>query len=373
MPSSYPIREDVLWPARLTQPARPPSLVYLDMNHYINLAKVKVGTAPRGYPELLEASRATRADGRALFPLSSTHCIEISNIGSYQQRENVAAVMEELSDFNYLLGRPQIMRLEVQAAIDALLGNDDSVGDGIPLIGQSAFWAFGMRGGLIIEGEEGQEAEQRLRYRLGDLRFEQMMAHFNREMERALLTGPDEDEKAELRKEGGYAPERPYQHQEQRAEGERGQADILDQNPEWRRGRLRDLLSAREVWIELNEIIARELAVRDMTKAEFTELLGSGEDEDYSKARDFTDGMPSTRVAVSLKEHYHRNRQHNWTSNDIHDIDASAVAMPYCHAVFADAAAWNALKNSRELTVFDTELPRRPGQLTHWLGNLPSQ
>ena len=146
--------------------------------------------------------------------------------------------MEELSDFNYLLGRPQIMRLEVQVAIDALLGNDDSVGDGIPLIGQSAFWAFGMRGGLIIEGEEGQEAEQRLRYRLGDLRFQQMLAHFNREMERALLTGPDEDEKAELRKEGGYAPERPYQHQEQRAEGERGQADILDRNPEWRRGRL---------------------------------------------------------------------------------------------------------------------------------------
>ena len=134
-----------------------------------------------------------------------------------------------------------------------------------------------------------------------------------------------------------------------------------------------DLLSAREVWIELNEIIARELAVRDMTKAEFTELLGSGEDEDYSKARDFTDGMPSTRVAVSLKEHYHRNRQHNWTSNDIHEFDASAVAMPYCHAVFTDAAAWNALKNSRELTVFDTELPRGPGQLTHWLGNLPSQ
>jgi hypothetical protein len=94
--------------------------------------------------------------------------------------------MEELSDFNYLLGRPQIMRLEVEAAIDATLGTTDTVGEGegISLIGQSAFWAFGMRGGLIIEGEERQEAEQRLRYRLGDQRFEQMMAHFNREAER---------------------------------------------------------------------------------------------------------------------------------------------------------------------------------------------
>jgi hypothetical protein len=366
VPSSYTIRDDVVWPVRLTQPARPPSLVYLDMNHYVNLAKVKAGKAPQGYPELLEACRTARADGRALFPLSSTHCIEISNIGSYRQREDVTAVMEELSDFNYLLGRPQIMRLEVQAAIAALLGNDDSAGDGIPLIGQSAFWSFGMRGGLIIEGEEGHQAEQRLRYRLGDERFEQMMAHFNREAERALLTGPDEDTQAELRQQGGYAPEVPYQHQEQRAQQERDQADTLDKDPESRKGPLRDVMSVREVLIELNEILVRELAAREVG---ITELLGGGEDN--SKARNFSDGMPSTRVAVSLKTHYHRNRQHKWTSNDIHDIDALAVAMPYCDAVFADAAAWNALKNSRELAVFNTELPRRPGQLTHWLGNLP--
>jgi hypothetical protein len=121
LPSSYDIRGDVVRPARLILPPRPPSLVYLDMNHYVNLARVKIGTAPQGYPELLEACRRARADRRALFPLSSTHCIEISNIGSFQQRENVVAVMEELSDFNYLLGRPQIMRLEVEAAIDALL------------------------------------------------------------------------------------------------------------------------------------------------------------------------------------------------------------------------------------------------------------
>jgi hypothetical protein len=277
--------------------------------------------------------------------------------------------MEELSDFNYLLGRPQIMRLEVEEAIDALLGND-AVGDGIPLIGQSAFWAFGMRGGLAIQGAEGQEAERRLRYRLGDRRFEQMMAHFNREAERALLTGPDEDQKAEVRKDG-YAPERPYQHQEQRAQQEREQANILDQNPESRRQNLRDVMAAREILIELNELIARELISRDMTNAELAELLGGR--EDVSKARGFSDGMPLTRVAVSLKAHYHRNRQHSWTSNDIHDIDALAVAMPYCDAVFADAAAWNGLKHSRELRVFATELPRRPSQLTRWLDNLPSQ
>ncbi|QNJ90050.1 hypothetical protein HZU40_17215 [Mycolicibacterium fluoranthenivorans] len=368
MPSNYSIRGDVVWPARLIRPARPPSLIFLDMNHYINMAKVDVGTAPQGYRELRQACRTARADGRALFPLPSTLYMEMSNIRSYRQREDVVAVVEELSDFNYLVGRPQIMRLEIEAAIDALLGKDPSPEEGIPLVGQSALWAFGMRGGLIIKSE-GQDAEQSLRNRLGDQKFEQMMAHLNREAERALLTGPDEDSESELRQGGVYAPEVPYQHQEQRAQQEREQADRFDQNPEWRRGRLRDAVSTREFVIELNEMIARELLARNMTAAKLDELLGGG--KDYDKARQFTDGMPSTRVAVSLKEHYHRDSRHNWTSNDIHDIDALAVAMPYCDAVFTDAAAWNALKSSPGLEVFDTFLPRRPSELTHWLGNLP--
>jgi hypothetical protein len=371
MPNAYAIRDDVVWPSRLSQPSRPPAVVYLDMNHYINLAKVKVGKAPQGYADLLEMCRTTKADGRALFPLSSTHSIEISNVGSYQQRENIAAVMEDLTDFSYLLGRPQIMRLEVGAALDALGGSDPPAGGDIPLIGQSALWGFGMRGGLVIEGEEGEEAEQRLRNRLGDQRFAQMMDHFSREAERALLIGPDDEEKAELRQGGEYRPEIPYQHQEQRSQQERGQAAILDENPELRAKQLRDVMSTAEFSRELTELLALELAARDMTKADALELLGAG--KDLSRARDFTDGMPSVRVAVSLKTHYHRNRRHTWTSNDIHDIDALAIAMPYCDAVFADAAAWNALNTSRELKLFNTFLPRRPHQLTRWLANLPAE
>lgn len=58
MPSSYTIREDVVWPEWLIQPPRPPALVYLDMNHYVNLAKVKVGKAPQGYPGVITGAAA---------------------------------------------------------------------------------------------------------------------------------------------------------------------------------------------------------------------------------------------------------------------------------------------------------------------------
>ena len=365
MRQGYFVRADAVWPARVLQPPRPPALVYLDLNIFINLAKVARGTAPDGYAELLDECRAAKADGRAVCPLSATHAIEIADIGSYQQRSDITTVMEELSDFKYLLGRPTIIRLEVDAALDDVIGAELADAEGIPLIGDSVLWGFGMRGGLTIQGEDAREAEQRLRYRLGDEKFERMMAHFNQEAERALLTGPDEDTKAELRRDG-YAPERPYQQHENRAEQERGQAAILDANPEYRGEKLRDLMNARETLIEFNAILAAGIYARNTT---LEELFGTGQDVD--KARDFNDSMPSTRVAVSLKAHYHRDGQHQWTSNDIHDIDALAVAVPYCDAVFTDKAAWNALKTSRELDVFNTELIRRPQQLTQWLRHRP--
>ena len=49
---------------------------------------------------------------------------------------------------------------------------------------------------------------------------------------------------------------------------------------------------------------------------------GPGEDADVRR------GHASSRVAISLKTRYHRDGRHQWTTNDIHDIDALAVAVP---------------------------------------------
>jgi hypothetical protein len=81
--------------------------------------------------------------------------------------------------------------------------------------------------------------------------------------------------------------------------------------------------------------------------------------------------MPSCRVSISLKTRYHRDARHRWTVNDIHDIDALAVAVPYCDAVFTDKAARSALAASPDLRPFGTFLPRRPVELADWLTGLP--
>jgi hypothetical protein len=51
---------EIVWP-RVIQPARPPALVCLDLNHYINLARTAVGLdTPDGYDGLLRAATAAR-------------------------------------------------------------------------------------------------------------------------------------------------------------------------------------------------------------------------------------------------------------------------------------------------------------------------
>ena len=48
--------------------------------------------------------------------------MEIEGIANPRQRRHIAEVMEELTHFRTLLSRASIMRLEVEAALDDLVG-----------------------------------------------------------------------------------------------------------------------------------------------------------------------------------------------------------------------------------------------------------
>jgi hypothetical protein len=61
------------------------------------------------------------------------------------------------------------------------------------------------------------------------------------------------------------------------------------------------------------------------------------------EARRFTDAMPSADVWVSLIAARHRNPQSRWESNDMFDIDAMCVAVPYCDVVVTDKATCHAV------------------------------
>jgi hypothetical protein len=354
----------IVWPSRVLQPPRPPALIYLDLNHYIYLARVAAGEAvPDGYGNLLQAARTAHHHGRAVFPLSATHYVEMSGIRDPRQRAAIADVMQELSGFHVLLGRVTIAELEIDGMLDALLGAETR-GEGIQLLSTGFGRAFGMRGGLVVRDADGNDSTSSMRDRMGESEFERFMAEANRTLERAMLAGPPDEELPALRAMG-YAPEAAQQVTEQRAQQEREQAARLDAEDRWRRGRLRDVIGARELRNEWIDQITRAVLARGTS-------IGEVVREDRTVIRAFADGMPSSRVAITLKTRYHRNGQHQWTTNDIHDIDALAVAVPYCDIVFTDKAARNALAASSEIRPLGTFLPRRPRELADWIDNLPA-
>lgn len=86
---------EIVWPPRVVQSARPPALVYLALNHYINLARTAACLeTPDGYDGLLRAATAARQHDRVV-----SRCLERttwSGILDPAQRTAVAEVMESL-------------------------------------------------------------------------------------------------------------------------------------------------------------------------------------------------------------------------------------------------------------------------------------
>jgi hypothetical protein len=62
--------------------------------------------------------------------------------------------MEELSGFSYLLGRPQIQELELEAALNDIPCVSIEPQGPIPLIGESLLWGFGKQGGLVTNAPD---------------------------------------------------------------------------------------------------------------------------------------------------------------------------------------------------------------------------
>src|SRR5450759_763542 len=95
----YNMRDEppaLVWPRLLELPPDNVNVVYLDLNHWISLAQASVGH-PKGssFVRTLEACRAARSAGNAVFVLSAVHYMEMNKIKDPAQRRAVAAVMEE--------------------------------------------------------------------------------------------------------------------------------------------------------------------------------------------------------------------------------------------------------------------------------------
>jgi hypothetical protein len=116
-------RENYIWPATLHLSPRPPKLVYLDLLHWVSLAKANCGH-PQGvdYQDVLQACSAAVATGKALFPISDSIYMEIAKIGQYRQRRDLREVIELVSRYSVVTSRVVIAQHEVEALLDKFVG-----------------------------------------------------------------------------------------------------------------------------------------------------------------------------------------------------------------------------------------------------------
>ena len=330
---------DLIWPEALLRPADA-VLTYLDLNHWVALAKAAVGHRDglRHVPAL-EALRALRAAG-AVFPLSATHAMEMAAIGSRRQRSDVTSVMEELSGFDVLVSRAVVQELELEAALDVFGRPRDVPYTPVPILGKGVLRAFGRVGGLRIRREgtgEDVTEEVRATWPNGPAAFDAFQEKAERDLDRAVLAGPQDDEKERELRADGWDPMRGLKMIDDNAAFEIELSSRLDENPHWRRQRIRDAVSARHLAFELLEKLQAGLAARGL---ELEDVCG-----DPESARRLVDAMPTADVCVSLKAAAHRNPQTIWTHNRVYDIDALSVAVPYCDFVATDREALHALNS----------------------------
>jgi hypothetical protein len=348
---------ELVWPPALKRPATPPTLLYLDLNHWINLAKAKLqrGSAAR-YQDLLYQCRRAVTEKRIRILLSAPLVEEIYAIRDPRQRNDLANLIEELTHFEYMASLVDVKKLELQATLDAMTKTRGLAFSPVPLVGKSLLHAFGRVGGLRLVDADGLSVE---RNTLDPERQERLRA-LERQAERMLIAGPSDEDLPGMR-ERGYAPE---VHRESLVGNVRIEQHFADEqlSESWRRGRLRDVLAGREVNLELNDMLTAELTARAMTLSDVVDNL--------TDARRLVLSMPSSCVTVELKTHYHRDAKKRWSVNDLHDISAMSLAVPYCDIVFTDAAARNGLVRAKLHERMNTILPRTPEDLANILKDL---
>ncbi len=346
----------LIWPTELRMPARPPLLIHLDLAQWIRFGRVVQGQGEPAYADLLEALRQAIQAGQVRIVLTGAQYSEVTKIKDPAQRRALASVIEELTDFTYLVSHVDVLRLELQTTLDNLTGTRGLGWTPTDLLGKSALNVVGRVGGLQII-QEGEDVTAKML--AADPSWAERLATMNRMAERMLLQGPDDQEAAEIRA-GGYQPELVEQQIVDNAALEAAWSTQIEKY----RGTyvMRDLVIARYLNLELMEMLVHELMARGIQIDDIFTTPEAG--------TRFLMSMPSSAVTVSMKAQYHQDPNRRWSANDLYDIDALALALPYCDIVFADASAQDAALRRGLDTHFDTMLPRRPKELTSLLRTL---
>lgn len=302
------------------------------------------------------------ADAGVAFPLSCTHYIETGAIRNPRQRRDVAAVMASVSHCRTIRLRRDLLRNQLLVAMHEQFGRPTFRPQNLDPLGVGVHWAFqGVEKTLQVHNADGEIIDL-------DQFPREMRIRATQGVEYQLLAGPPGEDEKVLRKRYGYRPESTVEVGRSRLEWEQEFVGHLDDTPPKDPAELR-------VWIQAREVVHENLELLVQVFKEYglpTRLLAGGFGDNDPDGRHhfvsgFFDQLPSVRVAVDLKLSVHRNNQRGWAKNDVYDIDAMSIAVPYCAVVVTDKAAADALRRVRAGEHHGTFITAKLAELTEVL------
>ena len=309
--------------------------VYLDTNHWISLAKARVGHADgERHRECYEALLDVTVSGELCVVLSSANYMELQlAVKGARQRTDLADIMSELTRFHAIRPRSELLEAQVMQRLHDTIGRPAFPSRPEPF-GLGFAWIFnGRTGRLGLEAPP--QALQVLFNEANGSNTLLMLAQAQEMLEYMILRGSAAGDPADM----PVLDLDPIRAVEiDRVQSFRNLELQLAEDPRLV-ARLDDILIARELYWEIGPELGRLLYGAGLSVDSF---FYKGKDW----LTDFVEGLPTIAVQLAVREQNLRGASRPWKVNDQRDIDHLGVAVPYCDVTVTDKAAANAIRRA---------------------------
>jgi hypothetical protein len=309
--------------------------VYLDQNKWIDLARAATGH-PRGaaFVDVLAAATEAARQQLVCFPLSAAHYFETSKVANEDRRRTLATIMLELSGMTTIAPPQVIVPWELENALLEVFNLDGSRPE-IELFGLGATHALATdslayRAPSTWEGKDLPEnVRAELQRRLSPV------------IELALL--------GRIAPPGVLVGEATaWLNDARRLTDDRfvaGQRDVRRRLDDVGRQRLPDLMLATAV-VDIIDPLMSLSAKYGIAQGQLF--------DDPDVARELIRRAHSRWVDMELRRVRQANRQKDFEGNDLNDLVALSIAVPYCDIVVTERM-WTGMINGAKINQpFDT-------------------
>lgn len=302
--------------------------VYLDQNKWVDLARARTGK-PGGaqYLEAYEAAKAAAAEGRASFPLSAAHYFEIHKRGSVDSRFDVAFTMARISRLDAIAPPHIIVPWEIETALINVMGLSAEPPPPLKMFGTGANHALGTSS-FTFEAPthvNGVAVPTPLRQRAQHLG--------QRALEMAVLA--DQPSSPDLRLK---LNELTTLTGTKFVDGQNEVRDLLTEMGARQLSKFMIATAFRDI-IDPLMAIAQKLGL-DVN----TDIFDKGPD----LLVPLLEAMPSRWVEKELRRIRQSNPQKQWEPNDMNDVTALSIAIPYCNVVVTERS-WTGMVNTQKV------------------------